>query len=132
MKEFLRVKIKSLAAESKIIRHEEKIAYDNRATRRRIAKALRRGLNSEARAYHTNKNLYDALYWHRKKVVRPEARAAQLAYGFIRGRAYKTIEEKTYIGDYELLDLTKRVTELVNKYGFETIDKDKISDWMKA
>ena len=61
---FLKIKIKSLAAEAKIIRLEEK----------------------------KNQQLRVELRAHRLRVVREEARATLLAYAFIRGRAYKTVE----------------------------------------
>jgi hypothetical protein len=62
------VKVKSLAAEAKIIRKEEK----------------RSKLNS----------IREGLYRHRIDVVRCEARHAQLAYGFLRGIDYRKIEPK--------------------------------------
>ena len=67
---YLKVKIKSLAAEAKIIRKEEK-----RARR----ESLRRGLED-----------------HRKGIVRTEARHTHLAYGFIRGREYSQMESSTH------------------------------------
>ena len=67
---YLKVKIKSLAAEAKIIRTEEK-----RARR----PGLRRGLED-----------------HRKGIVRTEARHTHLAYGFIRGREYHQMESSTH------------------------------------
>lgn len=62
----LKIKIKSLAAEAKIIRLEEK----------------RIGINS----------IRESLYRHRIDVVRHEARHTQLAYCFLRGLNYKKIE----------------------------------------
>ena len=67
---YLKVKIKSLAAEAKIIRTEEK-----RARR----PGLRRGLED-----------------HRKGIVRTESRHTHLAYGFIRGREYHQMESSTH------------------------------------
>lgn len=61
----LKVKIKSLAEESKIIHLEEQ----------------------------RNKYLRTEMHEHRVINVRRESRASQLAYGFIRGRAYTSIEE---------------------------------------
>jgi hypothetical protein len=63
---FLKVKVKSLAAEAKIIRKEEK---------RCKTASLREGL-----------------YRHRIDVVRRESRHANLAYGFLRGRKYHEME----------------------------------------
>lgn len=64
-REMLRVKLKSLAAEAKIIRLEEK---------------------------RTHGQLRDQLYNHRILVVRQEARATHLAYGFIRGLTLEQME----------------------------------------
>lgn len=66
---FLKVKIKSLAAEAKIIRREE----------------------------HKNKKLRHLLAEHRREVVRFEARHTLLAYGFLRGRSYKDLEPKSHV-----------------------------------
>ena len=62
---FLKVKIKSLTAESRIIRLEE----------------------SRSRG-----ELRDSLRAHRQHEVRRETRATQLAYGYLRGRERKRIE----------------------------------------
>lgn len=65
---YLRVKLKSLAAEAKIIRLETKRA-------RQIS--IKNGLAE-----------------HRKGIVRFEARHTYLAYGFLRGLEYHQIEQK--------------------------------------
>lgn len=67
MKTYLKIKIKSLAAESRIIRQEEK----------------------KWRGGHP---MRISLWEHRIKIVRAEARASLLAYGFLRGRKIWTIE----------------------------------------
>ncbi|MEE8114492.1 MAG: hypothetical protein V3T23_09055 [Nitrososphaerales archaeon] len=67
---YLKVKIKSLAAEAKIIRKETK-----RAKRASIR---------------------DGLALHRKGIVRTEARHTHLAYGFLRGREYRQMERTTH------------------------------------
>ena len=66
---YIKVKILSLAAEAKIIRKQEQ----------------------KARA-HGNLSLRVGLAVHRRGIVRHEARHAQLAYGFLRGRSYKQME----------------------------------------
>lgn len=66
-REMLRVKLKSLAAESKIIRHEER---------------------------RTNGQLRNELWFHRIHAVRSEARHTHLAYGLIRGMAWSRIEQR--------------------------------------
>ena len=76
---YLKVKIASLAAEARIIRNLEK---------RRRARLTKR-----------HKPLDDA-WWglntHRRFELRIEARHAQLAYGFLRSRAYRTIENNPH------------------------------------
>lgn len=62
---YLKVKIKSLTAESRIIRKEEK----------------------------KNSRFHNGLAEHRKGTVRRESRLTHLAYGFIRGRKYEQIEQ---------------------------------------
>ena len=86
---FLKVKIKSLAAEARIIRAEE---------------GKRKGKdNEEERA---------GLHEHRVRVVRSEQRHTLLAYGFIRGRALEQIEPKsTTPVDW------KKVKGMVERYG---------------
>lgn len=89
MNVFLKVKICSLAAESKIIRREE-------------IKAKRRKLGGVGASLHD----------HRIFAVRPETRAANLAYGFLRGRPYLRVENKTYrLPDWE------KVERLILKFG---------------
>lgn len=70
MRVFLKIKIKSLAAEAAIIRKEE---------------ARRPG--GDTRTF---------LHEHRVNKVRKECRAASLAYGFLRGRPYKVMEAKCH------------------------------------
>lgn len=70
-KAMLKVKIKSLAAESRIIRL-----------------AVKQEKN-DAVKYH--------LHCHRIYDIRIESRFSQLAYGFIRGREYEQIEKKAKI-----------------------------------
>ncbi len=72
MQVFLKVKIKSLAEEAKIIRHQER-------------QFPREGYGVRWQ-----------LKTHRKHVVRPEARDALLAYAFLRGRAYTQVEGKCH------------------------------------
>jgi hypothetical protein len=67
---YLKVKIKSLAAEARIIRKETK-----RAKRASIR---------------------DGLALHRKGPVRFEARHTHLAYGFLRGLEYRQMEQKAH------------------------------------
>jgi len=83
----LKVKAKSLADEAKIIRKEEGRA----------------------------KSWYDMIQLkeHRRTVVRYEARSALLAYGFLRGTPYRTMEPSTKPGNEPDW---KRVRQLIHKY----------------
>lgn len=84
----LKVKIKALAAEAKIIRFEE----------RRVAGQIR-----------------EDLYLHRVQVVRREARATHLAYGYLRGRSYQQLEASCV----EPPDW-KKIESMVKRYGSST------------
>ncbi len=87
-REMLRVKIKSLAAEARIIRKEERRAGGG--------------------------YIQQELWLHRTRDVRGEARATLLAYGFIRGRTLQQMERNTS----ELYPHTKeRVRVMLRKYG---------------
>lgn len=105
-KTFLKIKIMSLAAEAKIIRREEK-----KWPKPREGKGLMRM----------------DLYFHRVGIVRTEARSAQLAYGYLRGRPYRRMEAKCYY-----LPDERRIVEMVVKFG--QIDKKiaamGVADWL--
>lgn len=64
---YLKIKLKSLAAESRIIAHQERKSWGS---------------------------VRDALHLHRKIDVRSEARAAHIAYAYIRGRTYQACENR--------------------------------------
>ena len=95
---YLKVKIKSLAEEARIIRREEK----------RCVRVMTHNGCSEERAEAKR----EGLYLHRVGPVRREARAALLAYGFIRGRKYRRIEAKN-----DTKPDWKAVQRMVLKYG---------------
>jgi len=71
MKTLLKMKICSLAAESRIIRREERKWPGSHVS-----------------------GMRKRLYEHRKNVVGKETRASLIAYGFLRGRSYDRIEGK--------------------------------------
>lgn len=87
----LRVKIKSLAEEQKIIRREE----------------TRTGSIA----------IYTSLHQHRIVDVRPEARAAHLAMCFIKGTPYPVAECQNNCTGHELSVLETKVARLVKKFG---------------
>lgn len=86
----LRIKQLSLGLEAKLIHQDE----------RRIKEKRRRAFKSSnpLAAYTTMRLAED--FWslrnHRLDMVRPAARDALLAYGFLRGRSYLEIERKRF------------------------------------
>lgn len=90
----LKIKIKSLAAEAVIIRDDE----------RRLKRVSRHGarwntFGPDENRHPANQRRFEAyrdIRQHRTLAVRAEARYSLLAYGFIRGRAYKAIEAKCH------------------------------------
>jgi hypothetical protein len=140
-KVYLKIKIKSLADEAKIIRHEERIYK----TKGYEALTQLRKLDSEGGDAtedalvllgRTNKNykLFNGLKEHREGIVRSETRAALIAYGFLRGKPYQAIENSTaglqllsqcYDQSWSANTLWDRVGRLIAKYG----PPDKLAHW---
>ena len=101
----LRVKVKSLAAEARIIRLEE-----HRAKGRRKCGS---GVHPDYKAWlGRDDERRVSLYFHRIRDVRKEARSALLAYAFLRGRDYATCEKPAKHNPPDL----KRVRQLVEKF----------------
>lgn len=131
---FLKVKIKSLAAEARIIRAEERRRRGKKVETPRHSKTpLGELLNDQRRSVRLRyvRPLKDgdpffALRAHRTNDVRREARAALLAYAYLRGKYYRVTEtwpldredgERSLyelVGDCALID---RIANLVLKYG---------------
>lgn len=85
---YLKVKIKSLAAEQAIIRHEERKQL---GSRRWLTK---KNLNDQDQI-QTADRTWDGLRNHRLN-LRLELRAALVAYGYLRARAYRQIEQSPW------------------------------------
>ena len=92
MLEYLKVKVKSLAAEARIIRLEAK-----------KAKACNR------------RDLLFGLHEHRIFTVRRAARSSNLAYGFLLGNSYLCMEK-----DSRTQPAWKDIETLLRKYGSST------------
>lgn len=93
---YLKIKIKSLAAEARIIRAEELRLRDRGGELPVHLRDVRSGL-----------------HLHRVNDVRREARAAQIAYAFLRGVPLAALERP---GSAEVP--IKRVRELASRYGY--------------
>lgn len=91
----LKIKLKHLGQESRIIKHQEQ---------------KMRGRNWGAKSSYFRE--------HRIHTVRFECRATHIAYGFLRGRDYRQIENCPRWMGHELeKKLWARVTMMVTKYG---------------
>lgn len=100
----LKIKSKTLAEEARIIRHEE----------RKFG-----GWERETLAYH------------RRRIVRDEARATQLAIAFIKGQPYHTRENTCKDTVYRDLYIVPKVFKMARKYGDNPqVMKDDILEWV--
>ncbi len=111
----LKVKIKSLAEEARIIRLEELRALGRRVSSEK-RKNLGRGFTERNPDYYVvrgrDAELYGELYTHRTQDVRSEQRSSLLAYAFLRGKTRAACEPKCEVRP----DWT-RVLKLVEKFG---------------
>ena len=113
MKTHLKIKIKSLAAEARIIKQEE-------------------------RKWRYPHPMRESLRRHRRRDVRAEARHSLIAYGFLRGRRYAQIEQPKEVWRGHQRGSGppnwNRVRDLVAKYG--DMDKreaaQKLAEWSAA
>jgi len=108
-RELLKIKIKSLAEESKMIRKAEKRAkYASKHPNERMS------LGDQKHA----RKIWLSMAGHRRGTVREESRATLLAYGFLRGNTLMSMESSTSpISTYEANLLNKKIVEMVEKYG---------------
>jgi hypothetical protein len=90
----MKVKLKSLAAEARIIRLEESRCYNNNELR-------------------------EALYLHRINDVRSESRATHIAYAYLRGQPFGCAErgDPAFWATPQGIALWKRVQAMIVKYG---------------
>lgn len=109
----LKIKIKSLAAETKIIRHEER-------------RALRRLKCAREDEHEDATKGYQEIYLHRIKDVRRATRETLLAYGFLRRRRYAQLEGPVYSPpDW------KAVAKMIRSYGdAEHAKLDVLNQWL--
>ncbi|MCF8861662.1 putative structural protein [Agrobacterium phage OLIVR2] len=133
---YLKIKIKSLAAEASMIRQQENKVSDNHRARVRMRRAIEQksvheGQNtirydisqhaiariekalakSKARVAQGKPEIFWGLRNHRTNEVRKEARSSFIAYGFLRGKSLASIEQTDKPIDWD------RVESLVKKYG---------------
>lgn len=112
----LKVKVKSLAAEARIIRDEE----------RKIKSRLGKGPHKSDAHQHKDKDTLASLQNHRRGVVRHEQRHSLLAYGFLRGVAYRRMEPTCRVEP----DWGK-VLKMVERFGGKGKDNE-FKSWREA
>jgi len=123
----VKIKIKTLAMEAKYIKKEE---------RKKLRQAsYHRSLETDNAASAVTASVWDyvRLREHRKGPVAQESRASLIAYGFIRGKEFKQIENPRSEKPLEV----DKVTAMVYKYGYTAgMSKDDIEkevvDWMEV
>jgi hypothetical protein len=92
----LKVKIKSLAAEARIIKQEEQKALRHVRALREYYSQRNTPLVADS-VIPKARDQYVSLHNHRVVQVRAEARHSGLAYGFLRGTPYRRIEAKCHV-----------------------------------
>lgn len=122
----LKIKIKSLAAEARIIRHEERKAKASKLWHR-----TRQHKEDADRYWWVQIDLHH----HRTFDVRRASRAALLAYAFLRNRPYKTVEQKAHSlpgwwASYPWVPAQKLITKYGN--GRAPAQGNNLSDEFKA
>jgi hypothetical protein len=121
---YIRVKIKTLAAEARIIRLEER-----RAKARWKHLRQRAGVTDDdevAQAAVDSEVLFFGLKNHRRGPVRSAAREAQLVYGFLRGTPYLALE-RTCRTEPDWREIGK----LIKRYGHPKTT-DQLQEWCEA
>jgi hypothetical protein len=121
---FLRIKIKHLALEPALVKLEER-----RKRAKAHYKALKASKAGNTPAYE-DPWLAVEMRVHRLAVIRPEARAAQLAYAFLRGKSYASVEPTS-----KYAPPIQRVAELIVKYGAHTdkgLAMESLIPWIEA
>jgi hypothetical protein len=110
----LRVRVKELGKEATFIRHEEnKIKGKQKITDDPLSQEFWK------------------LRSHRTNEVRNAARAAQLAYAFLRGKPYRSVERKSLTPDYLMFRIKDEVKRLVAKFGSPEF-KSEVDKWFDS
>lgn len=133
----LKIKSKSLSAEAKIIRFEERKELNKSRYALRMAResGVNGDLNDEAYKLQSE---YRSLNHHRRWDVRNESRATQLARAYLEGKPYKFVEQKRKPeNEYTFYSfIIPRVIAMVSKYSNSNMEKsalkEAIQEWIDA
>jgi len=126
MRTYIKIKIMSLAAETRIIRKEEK-KFKSKRWNRRTGEWERQTVTETGAAIRLG------LYEHRKNDVASEARSALIAYGYLKSYPYSKIEQPLAGNPAN----PNRIAQIVHKYGgnygakFNDVLKQ-IETWMES
>lgn len=124
---YLKVKIISLGDEARTIHRMENQGRPRRATEADARPQLTVrdgkpfGTPKRRQKDYRYKDWRRGLASHRRFDVRPECRAANLAYAFLRGKEYRQVEPRT---DPSTPVRWDRVRKLVERYGLQARDQD--------
>lgn len=101
---FLKIKLRSLMDEARLIRREERKAFE--------------------RGTEASRSVGMLMVEHRKTVIRSAARNTVLAYGFLRGLQYRDIEAKAHSApDW------KDVLRMIRSYGDRYVSEQEFESW---
>lgn len=116
-----RTKIRSLAEEARIIRHEERKTASIPATP---------DIWDGTPNFYKRDSTRSILRHHRVTVVRDEARATLLAYAYLRGVPYKAVEPKA---NKELpTESIIRIAKSLQGWGYTRIEPHMLKAWAEA
>lgn len=148
----LKIKIKSLAAEARIIRREEAkrkiphmmpsgdaldlmMAAGNSSDRARWLRGWRRSQRAAFRGkswFGESQKQLEQMHIHRTLHLREITRASHLAYGFIRGRTLLQLEATRHPLDPATRErISLEAERMVVKYGPKSIGKGPFQEWME-
>ena len=137
----LKIKIKTLAAESTFIRSEERKALDKARwcdglkfvsftdkNENPYYKMIRTQENMDLRKYVPDQyKRYTQLREHRIKNVREEARYSHLAYAYIRDKLYMDTETQVYAQPIDALRLAK----MIHRFSTKQATVDDVTKWVQ-
>lgn len=133
----LKIKIVSLALEARYIRQQEQKLIPCRSLRKKYRNLLknnsltdkdRKRINEElgkARS-ETRQRLRKSLKDHRTIDIRTEARSAQIAYAFLRGKKYSVLEQPRDDNQPNY----SRIARIISKFGGEEVTVEQVKNWM--
>lgn len=119
--ENLRIKIKSLAAEARIIRHRE------RSLRLFKAKGGGKEYRKVGQLSERAKATWLDLRNHRTREVRSETRSSLLAYGYLRGTPYLAMESKCWTKPDWI-----KIGSMIERFSGKTIDTTAFKGWRES